>query len=612
MFARLSRCRILAFLATLKHFSEFRLVVHRLRPFLAAERLRLTAVLGSALLVMIFEGAGVGLLVPLLSLLLGGENATPMRPLQWLERQLPGHSPAFYVATVCVTIVLAIAAKNASAYLSQVLAADLKKRISIKLRDALFRRMHTADLDVFDRSPGGEIANVFLVESYRMTLAIDVLVSTLQRTAIACFYLGALFYISWPLTLLVLGLAGAIGSALTFVYRRITTAGVELTDLNHRIAALLTQSFAGIRIVRATNSQSRVMDEFNAVSTAQARAEERSTHASSLLFPLTETLAVIGAMLIVCCAYIFFVRTGRMLSSYLLAYGFMLLRLLPLLNQLYGLQGHLLYLAGGVREMQVWLDTPVYPERPFGTRTYTALRDALRFERVQYVYPNGAVALREVEFSVPVGQTVAIVGSSGSGKSTLAAILLRFRAPTSGRVTLDGVDYWEYSPESWHRATALVEQDAFLFHGTLRENIAYGCATATDAVIQRAIEVAHLSDVVASMPQGLDTLVGERGAMVSGGQRQRIAIARAVIRDPSILILDEATSHLDAVSEQLVQQALVTASRGRTTIVIAHRLSTIREADKLIVLEQGRIVEEGTWEALEAAGGAFQRLLRSV
>lgn len=568
--------------------------------------------LGSALLVMIFEGAGVGLLVPLLSLLLGGENATPMRPLQWLERQLPGHSPAFYVATVCVTIVLAIAAKNASAYISQILAADLKKRISIKLRDALFRRMHTADLDVFDRSPGGEIANVFLVESYRMTLAIDVLVSTLQRSAIACFYLGALFYISWPLTLLVLGLAGAIGSALTFVYRRITTAGVELTDLNHRIAALLTQSFAGIRIVRATNSQSRVMDEFNAVSTAQARAEERSTHASSLLFPLTETLAVIGAMLIVCCAYIFFVRTGRMLSSYLLAYGFMLLRLLPLLNQLYGLQGHLLYLAGGVREMQVWLDTPVYPERPFGTRTYTALHDALRFERVQYAYPNGAVALREVEFSVPVGQTVAIVGSSGSGKSTLAAILLRFRAPTTGRVTVDGVDYWEYSPESWHRATALVEQDAFLFHGTLRENIAYGCATATDAAIQRAIDVAHLSDVVASMPQGLDTLVGERGAMVSGGQRQRIAIARAVIRDPSILILDEATSHLDAVSEQLVQQALVTASRGRTTIVIAHRLSTIREADKLIVLEQGRIVEEGTWEALEAAGGAFQRLLRSV
>jgi ATP-binding cassette, subfamily B, bacterial MsbA len=599
-------------LSTLEQFSEFALVIRRLRPFLGAHRGRLAAVLGSSLFVMVFEGAGVGLLVPLLSLLLGGENATPMRPLQWLERQLPGHSPAFYVAVVCIAIVAAIAAKNAAAYTSQVLAADLKKRIAISVRDGLFRRLHSADLDVFDRSPGGEIANVFLVESYRMTLAIDVLVATLQRTSIACFYLGALFYISWILTLVVLVLAVAIGGALTFVYRRITSAGVELTDLNHQIAALLTQSFAGVRIVRATNSQGRVIDEFNAISTAQARAEERSTHASSLLFPLTETLAVAGAMLIVCCAYVFFVRPGYMLSSYLLAYGFMLLRLLPLLNQLYGLQGHLLYLAGGVREVQAWLETLVYPERPFGTRGFTALDDALRFDSVSYVYPNGTPALQDVDFSVPVGQTVALVGASGSGKSTLAAILLRFRAPSSGRVTVDGVDYWEFSPESWHRATALVEQDAFLFHGTLRENIVYGCATATDAAIRRAIEVANLSDVVAEMPNGLDTLVGERGAMVSGGQRQRIAIARAVIRNPSILILDEATSHLDAVSEQLVQQALVNASRGRTTIVIAHRLSTIREADKLIVFDHGRIVEQGTWEALEASGGAFQRLLRSV
>jgi len=599
-------------LSTLHHFKEFALVVTRLRPFLRGERVRLLAVLAASLFVMVFEGVGVGLLVPLLSLLLGGENATPMRPLQWLERQWPGHSPAFYVAVVCSAIVVAIAAKNVAAYVSQVLAADLKKRISVTLRDALFRRLHSADLELFDRSPGGEIANVFLVETYRVALAIDVLVSTLQRGSIGLFYLGALCYISWPLTLLVVALAAAIGSALAFVYRRITSAGVELTELNHRIAALLTQSFAGVRIVRATNSQARVIDEFRAISVAQARAEERSTHASSLLFPLTETLAVMGAMLIVCCAYVFLVRPGHMLSSYLLAYGFMLLRLLPLLNQLYGLQGHLLYLAGGVREVQVWLDTPQYPSRPFGTRSYTPLRRGIHFEGLSYTYPNGAVALQGIDFTVPVGQTVAIVGSSGSGKSTLAAILLRFRPPTAGRVTVDGSDYWEYSPEAWHRATALVEQDAFLFHGTLRENIVYGLAGATPDAIQHAIDVANLSDVVASLPQGLDTLVGERGAMVSGGQRQRIAIARAVIRDPSILILDEATSHLDSVSEQLVQQALMNASRGRTTIVIAHRLSTIREADKLIVLERGRLVEEGTWDVLEASGGAFQRLLRSV
>jgi subfamily B ATP-binding cassette protein MsbA len=484
--------------------------------------------------------------------------------------------------------------------------------VAVRLRDALFRRLHIADLDLFDRSPSGEIANVFLVESYRTTVAVDVLVSTLQRVSIALFYLFALFYISWALTLLVLALATGIAATLAFVYGRISSAGVEVTDLNHRLAALLTQSFAGVRVVRATNSQARVIDEFHRLSVAQAEADERSSRANSMLFPMTESLAVLGAMAIVCCAYIFFVRPGYMLSSYLLAYGFMLLRLLPLLNQLYGLQGHLLYLAGGVREVQVWLDTPIYPHEPYGSREYRGFTRELRFEQVSYTYPNGAVAVQDVSFAVPVGKTVAIVGASGSGKSTMASILLRFRAPTGGRITVDGVNYWEFSPESWHRATALVEQDAFLFHGTLRENIVYGHADATDADVRRAIEVANLTDVVATLPQGLDTLLGERGAMVSGGQRQRIAIARAVIRNPSILILDEATSHLDPVSEQLVQQALVNASRGRTTIVIAHRLSTIRDADKLIVLDRGRLVEEGTWEALEAAGGVFHRLLRSV
>jgi ATP-binding cassette subfamily B protein len=179
-------------------------------------------------------------------------------------------------------------------------------------------------------------------------------------------------------------------------------------------------------------------------------------------------------------------------------------------------------------------------------------------------------------------------------------------------VVVDGRDFWEFSPESWHRATALVEQDAFLFHGTLRENILYGCDTVSEAALTQALSAAHLTDVVSALPDGLDTLVGERGAMVSGGQRQRIAIARALIRNPSILILDEATSHLDSVSERLVQQALQNASRGRTTIVIAHRLSTIREADRLIVLENGRIAEQGTWDTLSAAGGVFERLIRGL
>jgi ABC-type multidrug transport system fused ATPase/permease subunit len=236
----------------------------------------------------------------------------------------------------------------------------------------------------------------------------------------------------------------------------------------------------------------------------------------------------------------------------------------------------------------------------------------VRFERVSYRYATGTAALRDAEFVVRAGQTVAVVGTSGSGKSTLAALLLRLRAPAAGRITVDGIDYWEFTPESWHRAIALVEQDAFLFHGTLKENVLYGWQHASDETLRRAISSANLEDMVKSLPDGVDTLVGERGAMVSGGQRQRIAIARAIVRDPSILILDEATSHLDSLSEQLVQQALTNASRGRTTIVIAHRLSTIREADWIVVLERGEIVEQGTWDSLQAAQGAFDRLVRGL
>ena len=524
----------------------------------------------------------------------------------------PGQSPAFYVGAIAAAIVAAIALKNVALYTSLALTARLKRRISVRLRDNLFKRLHSADLDLFDRIPGGDLANVFLVETYRTTVAVDAMLALLQRSSIAFFYVAALFFLSWPLTILVVTLACALGVSLSFIYGRLKSAGVELTDLNHRVSSALGQSFAGIRIVRATHSQEREIEQFHALNNAQAGAEERSARAQSLLFPMTETLAVMGAMVIVTFAYIFLVRPGHMLSSYLLAFGFILLRLLPLLNQLYALHGHLSYLAGGIEEVKVWLETPHFPTRPFGATEFTGLERELRFENIVYRYPNGRAALDGIDFAVPVGQTVAIVGPSGAGKSTLASILLRLRAPTSGRVSADGRDCWDFSPESWHRATALVEQDAFLFHGTLRENILYGYDDVGGTALERALADANLTDVVASLPDGLDTLVGERGAMVSGGQRQRIAIARALVRNPGILILDEATSHLDSVSERLVQQALHNASRGRTTIVIAHRLSTIRDADLLIVLDEGRIAEQGTWATLANAGGTFGRLIRHL
>jgi ATP-binding cassette, subfamily B, bacterial MsbA len=587
-------------------------LLKQLRPYLGTGRGLLAATLATSVVMVLFEGVGVGLLVPLLSLLLGGTNTVPMRPIQWLQETFPNHSAAFYVSVCCVAIVLAITAKNVASYGATLFSSRLKRRVSISLREALFGALQRANLDLFDQRPGGEIANVFLVETYRTTAAIDSVVGFTQRIGIAVCYVGFLFYISWPLTSLVVALAAAIGGALATIYRRLGRVGARLTDLNHRLSTVLDQSFAGIRVIRATNAQEIQVEKFRELNVAQAATEEETQRAHYILFPLVETLAVMGAMAIVACAYIFFVRPGHMLSSYLFWYGFVLLRLLPLLNSLYTQQGYLFYVAGGIREVNRFLSMPVYPERPFGTRELTAIGTALRLEGLGYTYESGTQALRDVDFEIRAGQTVAIVGTSGSGKSTLASLLLRLRAPTAGRITVDGVDYWEFSPASWHRAVALVEQDAFLFHGTLRENVLYGCQHVSETSLERAIAAANLSDMVASLPAGLDTLVGERGAMLSGGQRQRIAIARAIVRDPAILVLDEATSHLDSVSEQLVQQALNNAARGRTTIVIAHRLSTIRDADWIVVFEHGRIVEQGTWTTLQAAKGTFDRLVHGL
>ncbi len=588
---------------------ELRANLLRLRNHLRGVRWLVVAVLSASLLMTGFEGIGVGLLVPLLSLLLGGENATPMRPIQWLERTLPNHSPAYYVLVLCAIIIAAIAVKNLASYATQCLAALLKKKVLMNLRNALFRHLQGAELFVFEQRTAGELSNIFLVETARTGGTLDVLVGLLQRISVAAFYLTALFVISWPLTAMALALGVAIGGTISFIYRKLREVGEQLSEANRQMAKMLTQSFAGIRVVRTTHAQEDEIERFEAINEGQARTEERATHSMALLLPLTETLAVIGAMGIIALADIFFVRSGRMLSSHLLGFGFILLRLLPLLNQVYNLQGQLFYLSGGAREVEKWLNLPQHPLRPFGRVPFPGVERAIRFDEVTFEYANATRALNRISFAVPARKTVAMVGPSGSGKSTVAALLLRLRHPTLGRIWVDDEDYWNFSAQTWHDKVAVVEQEAFLFHDTLAANISFGFSKATPEAIDRAIDLAYLREVVDALPLGLKTVVGERGAMLSGGQRQRLAIARALVRDPEILILDEATSALDTISEQQVQLALNKAMFGRTVLVIAHRLTTIRNADLILVLRAGEIIEQGNWEELTSRNGYLKGII---
>ena len=239
-----------------------------------------------------------------------------------------------------------------------------------------------------------------------------------------------------------------------------------------------------------------------------------------------------------------------------------------------------------------------------------AVQGALRFEDVRFAYASGPEVLRGIDLEVGDGETVAIVGATGAGKSSVVKLLLRFYDPTSGRVTLDGVDLRTLRLRELRAAVGLVSQDVFLFHGSVRDNVAYGRPDASDADVRRALELAEAAGFVDELPFGLATIVGERGQKLSGGQRQRLSLARAVLKDPPILVLDEATSAVDNETEAAIQRSLETLTQGRTTVVIAHRLSTIRHADRIYVLDRGRVMEAGRHEQLLALDGAYAALWR--
>jgi ATP-binding cassette, subfamily C, bacterial CydC len=274
-----------------------------------------------------------------------------------------------------------------------------------------------------------------------------------------------------------------------------------------------------------------------------------------------------------------------------------------------GLAGELAPLRGSARRVLEIIDQP--PAVPdAGRRTAAGLdRADVRFERVSFSYPGRPPALSDTELDIPDGATVALVGASGAGKSTCANLLVRFWDPDRGRITINGVDLREFRLSELHRLVTVVAQDVHLFAGTVAENLRLGRPDATDAQVRAAARAAMAHDFIEALPQGYDTPVGENGATLSGGQRQRLTIARALLADAPVLVLDEAASNLDTENERLVQQALETARLGRTTLVIAHRLSTVRHADRIVVLDGGRVVEAGTHDELVAAGGRYARLM---
>ncbi len=575
---------------------------------LLRQRPRLTgALVVTGLAASLAEGVGISLFLPLLHAL-GGDAVAPGTAgmLDRLAAPLAGVPPdrlrLVLAALIFGTVVLTAALRYGYDALLQTLTA----RIGHDLRSRLFDRLLRMGYGDFERIEFGPALNTLGTETWRTVSAVAALVGLFIAVCTAAVYTALLLLISWPLTLVAgasLALASLVARRMT---RRVRGLGDRATAANAALSTRMTEGISGMQTVRLFGREPYEQQRFDGASEHVSRVFLRLGLTSGLVGPVYEVLAAVLLVGVLVVGV-----DGPADLPPLLVFIFVLYRLKPRVQSLDQLRLSLVSLAASVENVHALIEPDGTPDARSGSVTHGGIGKGIRFQDVTFRYaPDDPPALDGFTATIPAGRTTAIVGPSGAGKSTLVKLLFRLYDPDGGAVTVDGRPLPDLDLADWRRRAALVSQDIFLFGGTVGENIAYGREGATAAEVEAAAQAAHADGFVRALPEGYDTPVGDRGVRLSGGQRQRIALARAVVRDPDLLLLDEATNALDTLSEHVVQRALDAFSQGRTTVVVAHRLSTIERADHVLVLDGGRLAEQGTPAELVERGGLFAQMYR--
>lgn len=565
----------------------------------------------------LLDGVAFTLLIPFLNTLFGLSSVV-VQDMGWLtiaQERLVGSflivgDPLGSLRGVILVIIAMVTLKNVFLWAGGQLGASLQEYITRDLRAAVFSHMQRLPLGWFSRTKTGQIIARILTDT-EQTKAIlaEVATKTIQNSAQLIVTVLILYTMSPRLTLYALVVAPLIIGVLQPLLRKLRKGHRRLRAEYGEITSVLQEVISGIRLVKSFRGEPYEDGRFLGASARYSKGMTRIQRLSLLSGPLTEVLGTIVAVAVLWLGAREVLQGGGMDGGTLITFMVLVMRLLQPLKQLSQAPTTAQQSFAAAERLFEVLDEPTEAQSDSGTRVVKALECELSFEGVGFAY-GGTPVLSEVTFTAKRGEVIALVGASGAGKSTLVDLIPRFIEPTAGRITLDGVSLAEITLPSLRQLTGIVSQDTVLFNDTVRANIAYGAESKyTQAQVESAARAANAHEFIAALPEGYDTVLGERGTRLSGGQRQRLAIARALLTDPPILILDEATSALDTESERLVQEALDRLLAGRTTFVIAHRLSTIVHATQILVMDGGRILERGTHDELLARGGAYSRLL---
>ncbi|MBE9570902.1 MAG: ABC transporter ATP-binding protein [Proteobacteria bacterium] len=553
------------------------------------------------------EGIGISLFIPFLESI-GQKNIVPQTG-NWLIDSLGtlfnSIQPDTRLLTISFCIFIVVLLRAAMSYGNMVTFTWLTMKVGHRIRSSLFEQLMTVSFRFIEKCSSGRLMNALSTETWRATDALSGLFRILIGVCSIAVYFTLLMLISWKLTLLVTAIMVVISVIVRLLTHQTQSLGEKVTLHNTELTNRMVEGIEGMKVIRSFVRESYEQKRFAQTSRRLTNLIVRLTMLHGTISPVYQVLtaALLLAVLLTN------IHSPERIHS-ILVFIFILYRLQPRIIALDGARNRIVFLASAVEEINSLLAETI-KSLPNGTIPFKELKKGIFFNNLTFKYNSDEKpALQNISVSIPVGKTTALVGHSGAGKSTLIKLLLRFYDASEGNIYVDDCPMKSLETESWRKTIALVSQDVYVFNASIRDNIAYGRLDADGEEIIAAARIADAHEFICQLPHGYDTIVGDRGIRLSGGQLQRITLARAIVRNPGVIILDEATNALDSISEQLIQDALEKLSLNCTVIIIAHRLSTIENANQIIVLNKGRVCEQGTFQDLLKLDGYFARLYK--